>query len=363
MKIAILGTRGILTEYSGIETAVRNISLRLAKKEHEIYIYCRKTSRRIPRKIPKNIHLIYLPAIKNKYLETLSHCLLSTIHVLFINAEIVHFHALGPALFSFIPRIFRKKTIVTIHALDWKRKKWGALATNILKFCEYSAVYSPNLVIVVAKSLKRYFKNKYGKNTIYIPNGVDIPKEPNSGEITYKKYILFVGRITPEKEIETLIKAHNYLNKDLELVIAGTDSYNKKYSSYLRKISSENVQFKGFIKKPEIYDIFRRSYLFILPSEIEGSPLALLEAMSFSKCVVVSNIEECREIIGQCGLTFQVGNYKDLSEKISYLINHPEIATELGKKARLRIMDKYNWEKITYATEQTYKRLITNEKN
>jgi glycosyltransferase involved in cell wall biosynthesis len=357
MKIAVVGIRGIPARYSGVETSVDEISRRLGQKGYEIIIYCRKnTDRSIGAYLYKNVRLVYIPTINSKHLGTLIHTFLCTLHIMFSNANIVHFHSLGPSFFSFLPRLAGKKTIVTVHGLDWKRKKWGYLARRFLKLCEYSAVFFPNKTIVISKTLKDYFEKKFKKEVFYIANGANIYPDYADKEMNGKieKYILFVGRLVPEKGIHYLIRAFNELGTNIRLLIAGESSFTDKYVAYLHSISGKNVQFLGFAHPDTLRQLYINASLFVLPSEVEGSSVSLLEAMSYGKCVLVSDIPESREVVENCGISFRSGDCLDLKNKLQYLIDNTEVRDETGRRARKRIAEYYNWEHIVNDLEALY---------
>lgn len=357
MKIAVVGTRGIPARYSGVETSVDEISRRLGEKGYEIIIYCRKNNDRlITAYLYKNVKLVYIPSINSKHLGTLAHTFFSTLHIMFSKTDIVHFHALGPSLFSFLPRLIGKKTVVTVHGLDWKRKKWGYFARLFLKLCEYSAIFFPNETVTISRALKDYFENKFKKEVIYIANGANIYSDYTDKETDGKtqRYILFVGRLVPEKGIHYLIKAFNELEADIRLVIAGESSFTDKYVSYLHSISGKNVEFPGFIQPEALKDLYKNAYLFVLPSEVEGLPISLLEAMSYGKCALVSDIPESREVAEDCGVYFRRGDCLDLKNKLQYLIDNIQAVNEIGKRARKRIAEYYNWEHIVNDLETLY---------
>lgn len=367
MNIAILGSRGIPANYSGVEKAVEEISIRLAKKGHKILIYCRRSNIRRVNSYNKNIKLTTLPTINTKHLGTIIHVFLSAIHVLFKQADIVHFHALGPSVFSFLPRLFGKKTIVTIQGLDWQRKKWGPFAQKFLKLCEYSAIYFPNETIVVSKMLKEYFEKKFKRKVHFIPNGVNIfqekiGQENPSGyklkELEERKYILFVGRLVPEKGLYCLIKVFSKLDTAMKLVIAGNSSFTDNYVKFLKEISNSNVIFIGFIGDKKLEELYRHAYLFVLPSEIEGLSISLLEAMSYGKCVLTSDIPECLEVIENAGFHFKVNDELDLKLKLQMLINNPNLVEEKGFEARDIVSKKYNWNSISDEIENLYLSLV-----
>lgn len=368
MKIAIVGTRGIPARYSGVETSVNEISRRLGEKGYEVIIYCRRNNNStIATYLYKNVKLVYMPTINTKHFGTLIHVIFSTLHIMFSDVDIVHFHALGPSLFSFLPRLVGKKTVVTVHGLDWKRKKWGNFARLFLKLCEYSAIFFPDKTITISKTLKDYFEDKFKKEVLYIANGANIYSCYTDREANYtdkeangkiERYILFVGRLVPEKGIDYLIKAFNELKTNIKLIIVGESSFTDKYVSYLHSISGKNIQFLGFVDHGRIQELYKNAYLFVLPSEVEGSPISLLEAMSYGKCVLVSDIPESLEIIEDSGFSFRSGDYLDLKDKLRYLIDNPKVVKETGLRARNRMREQYRWEPIINELERLYSSLL-----
>jgi glycosyltransferase involved in cell wall biosynthesis len=355
MKIAIIGARGIPACYSGIETSVEQLAFRLAPKGYSIFVYCRKSKNDVSG-IHPNIRLIYLPTINTKHLSTLCHVFLSTLHALFSGADVFHFHALGPSLFAFLPRVLGRKTIVTVHALDWKREKWGVFARFALKCCEYAAVFSPHKTVVVSRSMQAYFEKKFHKKVIYIPNAVTMPElldqkySPDAG----LKSVLFTGRLTPEKGLHRLIKAFNSLTENAILLIAGSSSFSDTYARYLKSIAGKSVRFLGFIQGDALRDLYRSAYVFVLPSEIEGLSFSLLEAMSYGKCVLVSDLPESLEVIGDAGFSFITKNQNDLNKKLRYILDHPQEVLVKGLKARERVRAHYCWDNISSEAENLY---------
>ncbi|MFH1478503.1 MAG: glycosyltransferase family 4 protein [Candidatus Omnitrophota bacterium] len=350
MIISHIGSRGIPAVYSGVENAIEELSKRLVEQGIDITVYCH--SKKIKTSYYSFTKLIELPTIHTKHLATIVHSLISTIHVIFTDTDIVHYHGIGSSIFSFIPRIFGKKTIVTVHALDWKRKKWNKLVQFLLKLCEISALYFPNKTIVVSKHLKNYFKNKYNKETYFIPNGVNIQK--GLQDTPSEDYILFVGRLVPEKGIQYLIRAFNDINTDKELWIAGQASYTDWYFRELKKISQKNIRFLGPIYGEKLSALYNNAYIFVLPSEIEGCPIALLEAMSHKKCCLISNIPECVEIGSDCTMTFENKDHADLKKKLELLLNDPQLVYDLGKKAWGKIKIDYDWGNIVLTLKNIY---------
>lgn len=355
MKIAVIGTRGIPASYSGIETSVEQLALRLAPKGYRVLVYCRKSKKDVHGMHP-NIRLIYMPTIDTKHLSTLLHVLLSTLHAFFSGADVFHFHALGPSLFAWLPRLLGRKTIVTVHALDWKRSKWGNFARFALKCCEYSAVFFPHKTVVVSRAMQAYFEQKFQKKVIYIPNAITMPEfiDQKYSRENSMKSVLFTGRLTPEKGLHRLIKAFNSLKEEASLLIAGTSSFNDTYVRYLKSIVGSNVRLLGFIQGEALKELYRSAYVFVLPSEVEGLSLSLLEAMSYGKCALVSDLPESLEVIGDTGFSFVSEDQEDLKRQLQYILSHPEEVFTKGLKAKERARTCYCWDKIFAEAERIY---------
>ena len=177
MRIAFIGLRGVPAKYSGIERAVEEIGSRLVSKGHEVTVYCMASRYKKGPSSYKGMNLVYIPTVKKKNLEMIIYAFYSAIHSIFKKYDIVHFHAIGPSTMAIFPRIFGKKTVVTVHGLDWQRSKWSKFAKNYLRVGEWTSINFPNSTIVVSRSLKKYYEAKYKKEVVYIPNG--IPAIPN----------------------------------------------------------------------------------------------------------------------------------------------------------------------------------------
>jgi glycosyltransferase involved in cell wall biosynthesis len=212
LKVAFIGGRGVVSKYSGIETYYEEIGKRLAEMGHDVTVYCR-TYFSPAQPAHNGMRLVRLPTIRSKHLETLVHTFLSTLHALFGDCEIVHYHCLGPALFSFLPRWFGKKTVVTVQGLDWQRRKWGRVARTVLRLGERASVKLPDLTMVVSRTLQEYYRSRYGTETAYVPNGTMLRPRRNAARLHEwglepGRYILFLGRFSPEKNCDLLIKAY-----------------------------------------------------------------------------------------------------------------------------------------------------------
>ena len=362
VKVAFIGGRGVISKYSGIEAYYEAVGKLLAQAGHEVTIYCRS---HFTPSTPEyfGIRLVCLPTIRTKHLETLVHTLLSTIHACFSDYDIVHYHALGPALFSFIPRLAGKKTIVSVQGLDWKRKKWGYLAAQTLKLGELAASSFPDATIVVSRVLAKHYATKDGGNVIYIPNGTEL-RSPHpvhylpEWQLVPSKYILFLGRFSPEKNCDLLVRAYQRLRTDVKLVLAGGSSYSNSYTHELHSCASENIRVLEWISGAALEELLSNAMIFVLPSDIEGLSLALLDAMGAGLCVVTSDVPENRELVEGVGFTFPVGNELALSQTMHALIENPELRARSGAAAQQRAREQYLWTDIARRTEREYLRLL-----
>jgi glycosyltransferase involved in cell wall biosynthesis len=358
LRVAFIGGRGILSKYSGIETYYEEIGKRLAGMGHEVTAYCR-TYFTPQGKEHNGIRLVRLPTIRSKHLETLVHTLLSTLHVLVRPCDVVHYHALGPALFSFIPRLAGKKTVVTVQGLDWQRKKWGRIASAVLRLGERAAVRLPTRTMVVSQTLQKYYRHGYGVESCYVPNGGvlrerRLPDKIFNWGLEPGKYILFLGRFSPEKGCHLLVEAYEKLNTDVKLAMAGAASYSDEYSRRLHSHAGERIKMLGWVSGDALDELLTNAMIFVLPSDLEGLSLALLDAMGAGLCVLSSNVAENREAIDDAGFTFRLGDVADLADRLRFLIANPSVRNAVGQAAKRRIRQHYQWSQIAAEIECVY---------
>ena len=358
LRVAFIGGRGVASKYSGIETYYEEVGRRLAGMGHQVTAYCR-TYFTPPGGEQAGIQTVRLPTIRTKHLETLLHTFLSTLHVLGSHCDIVHYHALGPALFSFIPRLVGKKTVVTVQGLDWQRKKWGGIASAVLRLGEGAAVTLPNHTIVVSRTLQKHYKDRHMAETSYIPNGGLMrswrePRKILEFGLEPGGYILFLGRFSPEKGCQLLMDAYATLESDIQLVMAGASSYCDEYSRALRKQAGERVKILDWVSGEDLDELLTNAMIFVLPSEIEGLSLALLDAMGAGLCVLASDIPENREATEDAGFTFRRGDAADLADRLRFLIANPAVREAAGEAAKRRVREHYQWSKIAADTERVY---------
>ncbi len=380
MRIAMIGQKGIpFIRDGGVERHVEELAARLVSLGHEVYAYVRPRFIINGQKVYRGVNLISLPSIPTKNLDTITHTFLATINVLFKKVDIIHYHGVGPSTLAWIPRIFRPRTkvIVTFHSIDRFHKKWGRFARFYLGWGEWTATHFAHRTIAVSQSIKKYCREKFKKDVVYIPNGVSAEKSVGVREIKKlgleeKSYILTVARLIKHKGIHYLIQAYRNLEKKFgtegknwpggkikKLVIVGAPSFTDDYSAYLNKLAeqSPNIIFTGFQTGEPLKQLFANACLYVHPSEAEGLSITILEAMSYGTCVLISNIPENLETIDHSGFSFETKDVNDLYEKLIYLFEMPEIVRVRGERGKKFIEENFNWDKIVLETEKVYKNL------
>lgn len=370
LKIAMFGQKRWSRE-GGVEIVVKELCTRMVQKGCEITCYNRSghhvsgaeydvadTSNEY-----KEIHQKYVPTIEKKGLAAVSSSFFAAIYSAFGKYDVVHIHAEGPAFFSWIPKIFGKRVVVTIHGIDWQREKWkSGFGSKFIRQGERNAVKYADEIIVLSKGVQNYFKEKYNRNTWFIPNGVNNATVRKANLITEKffltkdSYILFLGRLVPEKGIRYLIEAYKNVKSDKKLVIAGGSSDTDSFMAELQNLAKDDnrIIFTGFVQGQMLEELYSNAYIYTLPSDLEGMPLSLLEAMSFGNCCLVSDIPECAEVVEDKALIFKKSDVNDLKIMLQYACNYPEKVLEMKKNAADFICKKYNWDDVVEKTIKLY---------
>jgi glycosyltransferase involved in cell wall biosynthesis len=358
LRVAFIGGRGMVSKYSGIETYYEEVGKRLVEMGHHVTVYCR--SYFTPAlSTHQGMQLVRLPTFRSKHLETFVHTFLSTVHVMFSGCDIVHYHAQGPALFSFFPRLVGKKSVVTVQGQDWQRKKWGRFASITLRLGELASARLPNRTMVVSQALQRHYQTAYGIQTTWVPNGSIIRKRVAPSHmwewgLEPDNYILFLGRFSSEKNCHLLIEAYEQLDTPVKLVLAGGSSYTNAYIDDLRTHQSAQVLFLDWVYGVVLDELLTNAALFVLPSDLEGLSLALLDAMGAAACVLTSNISENREVIEGTGFTFEPGDVTDLARMLRLLLADPAARSVAGRNAQARVRERYLWPRIAAEIGRSY---------
>jgi len=372
MRIAMIGCKGIpaaLAQGGGIETHVEELSTRLVERGHEVTVYVRPYANQKHVTEYRGVRIVTLPSWHRKHLDTISHVFVCTVHALYSRNTILHFHGVGPSTLSLIPRILApwKKVVVTFHARDRFHEKWKWFARTYLAYGEWTAVRFPHATIATSHAIKLFCKKVFGSNVWYIPNGVEIPKlEPGTDRlkdlgIEPGKYFFTLSRLVPHKAIEDAIRAFEGLETDMKLVVLGSASFDdSKYEEILKGLAAKDprVVMLGRRTGAELEQIIANSYALIHPSRSEGLSVAVLEAMSYGKIVIMSDIPENLELVDHSGVAYEVGNIQRLRDAIGWVLSDPQLVKERGRRAREVVRRLYSWDSVVERTEALYSSLI-----
>lgn len=372
-RVAMIGHKRIPSREGGVEIVVDELSSRLVERGYFVDAYNRSgyhvSGKKFDEKRGKvynGIRLITIPTFKNGKLNAIVYSFFATLRALFSSYGIYHYHAEGPCAFLWLLRLFRKNVIVTIHGLDWQRAKWGGFATKVLKYGERQAAKHADSIIVLSSNVKQYFMDTYHRETHFISNGITKPELREAQNIKEKwglekdGYILFLARLVPEKGAHYLLEAFKDIQTDKKLVIAGGISHSKEYVDQVNAYAKEDsrVVLTSFVHGRDLEELFSNAYTFVLPSDIEGMAISLLEAMSYGNCCVVSDIEENTEVVEDKAVTFKKGDVTDLRNRLTMLLENPEMVENYKKDASEFICKKYDWDRVTDETEALYRTLV-----
>lgn len=370
MQIAMIGHKRIPSREGGVEVVVEELSCRMVQLGNEVTCYNRRGDHVSGNEYNidilneyKGIKLKTVTTIDRKGLAAMSSSFFASIKAALGSYDVVHFHAEGPCAMLWLPKLFGKRCIATIHGLDHKRAKWGKFARLYIIFGEKVAVRFADEIIVLSRGVQNYFIQTYGRETKFIPNGVIRPKIQKASLIIKQfnlqknSYILYLGRVVPEKGLKYLVEAYGNVKTDKKLVIAGGASDTDDFFSELKQLAKkdERIIFTGFVQGKLLEELYSNSYVYTLPSDLEGMPISLLEAMSYGNCCLTSDIAECVEVVEDKAVVFQKSNVSDLTHKLQMLCDNPETVLYYKKGASDFICEKYNWDDVVEETLRLYK--------
>ena len=375
LKISMIGHKRIPSREGGVEVVVEELSTRMVKKGHRVDAYNRsgyhvsgKEFDEKRGKILEGVRLFTIPTFHSSKLNAIVYSFLAsvlvTIKSAFRKRHVVHFHAEGPCIMLWLPKLFGIRTVATIHGLDWQRSKWGDFASKMLKLGEKIAAKWADEVIVLSKNVQDYFRETYGRETMFIPNGINKPEKKPVKEIKERfgleenGYILFLARIVPEKGAHYLIEAFKQLDTDKKLVIAGGSSHSFEYREQIQKSceGDDRIIMTGFVQGEALEELYSNAWIYALPSDVEGMALTLLEAMSYGNACLVSDIPENMEVIENCGFFFEKSNVEDLRAKLEYLLLHEDKLQKIRERSSDFICKKYDWDYVVERTVELYEK-------
>ena len=372
LNIAMLGHKRIPSNEGGVEVVVEALCARMVRAGHSVTCYNRAGQHvsgaqyALPAgSVYRGIRLVTVPTLERKGYAAVVSSFFAAVRAAFGKYDVVHIHAEGPAFFCWLPKLLGKRVIVTVHGLDWQREKWnGGFAAKFIRLGERSAVRFADEIIVLSENVRQYFLDTYGRDTRFIPNGVGAPTVESPKMIAERwglekdDYILYLGRIVPEKGETYLIEAFKQVKTDKKLVIAGGSSDTEYYLKQLRALAAEDerILFTGFVQGQLRDELYSNAYVYTLPSDLEGMPLSLLEAMSYGNCCLVSDIPECAEVVEDKAVLFRKSDVEDLRQKLQVLCDQPEAVADYKADAAGFILKKYGWDDVVDKTLALYHR-------
>lgn len=373
MKVAMIGHKVIPSRRGGIENVLTTLCPLLSDMGADVTCYNRSSDRmddeyvsRVDGKTYRGVTLKKAWTIKKRGISAMIASFTAAIAAAFGDYDIIHFHAEGPCAAMWIPKLFGKRCVATVHGLDWQRAKWGkGFAAKYIKFGERMMVKYADEIIVLSVSAQEYFRITYGRETTLINNGIEKQEKKAAEKITEvfgltkDSYICSVCRLTEEKGIHYLIDAYNSIKTDKKLVIAGDTSDTDEYVAMLKRMAAynSNIIFTGFISGDILKEIYSNAYLVVIPSDIEGMSLSLLEALAYGNAVLCSDIPENTLVTEEKAIHFEKGNVDDLTVKLEELCCHANLVDALRSDVEEFILKKYNWLDVAETTYNLYQRI------
>lgn len=366
MKIALMGTRGVPATYSGFETCVEQLGQRLVQRGHDVTVYCRSNHITYEGTHYKGMRLVKLPTIANKYLDTMVHSFISSLHALPKRYDVALYFIAGNSPVTWIPRLVGTKTLLNVDGLDWKREKWPKLAKQYIQFAEFLATKLPNIYLTDSQVVQGYYRDRFNDEPPYVPYGSDVELLPPGDTLAQfglepQKYVLFVGRLVPENCAHHLVTAFRQLDTDLKCVIVGDAAYAEAYKAQLYALAEGDprIVFTGYVFGRGYQELGSNAYVFVETSGVGGTHPALVEAMAFGNCVITYNTPENLETIGEAGFAYD-GNIgaKSLQKVLTKVLQDPNLIQEYRYLAQKRANSTYTWEAVTDEYERLFYQVL-----
>jgi glycosyltransferase involved in cell wall biosynthesis len=361
MIISILGSRGIPGNYGGFETCAEELATRFVKNGHEVIVYCCKPYSKNNHISHNGVRRVIIPTVRRKGFEKLIFTFLSLLHVTFTKTDIVLMLGVSASVFCFIPRLTGKKVVINVDGLEWRRDKWGRIASAYLRFSERAACLTTNHVVTDAICVQEYYRNAYGKETTFIPYGVEA--EPVSPDVTLtllkvtpKGYVLYVSRFDPENNALLVRQAFERIKTDMKLVMLGDAPFAKEYIQEVMDTSDARIFFPGAIYGKGYRELQCHAYIYIQATEVGGTHPALVEAMGYGNCIIANDVPEHREVLGYAGLYYD-GTREGLVKRLQEVLDHPSMVLEYRKRIQER-SGRYSWEQVVKDYENLFLSLI-----
>jgi glycosyltransferase involved in cell wall biosynthesis len=360
MRIAMIGSRGIPARWGGVERVVEELARELSSRGHEVLVYGRRWYLADAGRADAG-KVIVTAGLRGKALDTITHTATAMLDVRRRGVDVVHIHSPGPALLSWMPRLAGLPIVLTVHAADWRRDKWFGPAKLMLKLGLMCGMKVAGAVTAVSGPLAAELARSFGREVLYVPNAVHLPVPTQIGRIAQwglkpDDYLLYVGRIVPEKRLDLLLCALSRVETQRKIVVAA-ELDNSRYCRRCRALAGPGTLFVGPQYGQVLSELYACAALVVQPSVLEGMSLVLLEAAAHGRCVLAADIPENREIMGESILYFSTDNIDELAMGINRSLEQDDLRRELGRKARALVSGKYSWSEVASQMENVYNHL------
>lgn len=356
MRFAIVGTRGIPARYGGFETFAEELSTRLAARGHRVTVYCRQSAPSPYR----GVDLACLPTIRHKYLDTITHTFVSTLHLLLHRQDVVLYCNAANAVFTWMPRVFGMAVALNVDGLERNRKKWNALARSWYQVSEWLATWMPNVVVTDADAIEEYYRQRYHRESVMIPYGAELGPVATSAVLDRlglerEKYFLYVSRMEPENNALLVREAFETIDTPLKLALIGDAPYAAEYIARVRDTRDTRIVIPGAIYGDGYKELGSHCFAYIHATEVGGTHPALIEAMGRGALTLYLDTPENAEVAGGAGIPF---THKNLAEVLrSVLAMTPEERAGRKSAAMRRVQERYSWDAVTDSYEKLLSRL------
>lgn len=364
MKIAILGTRGIPANYGGFETFAEECSAGLVARGHQVTVYCR--SHYVPKtlKTHRGVDLVVLPTLKWKYFDTVVHTFFSILHSLFQKYDLILICNAANSIFAWMPRIVGIPVVVNVDGIERLRQKWNWVGKTYYSLCERLSTRFPNCIVTDAKVIQRYYLERYGAASEFIPYGATIDKPTNCDfleqlGLTAGEYFLYVSRLEPENNAHLAINAFENVNTSKRLVILGNAPYSEGYIRQLRATRDPRIIFPGAIYGQGYWQLQANAFCYIHATEVGGTHPALIEAMGQGRIVVANGTDENIEVLDNAGIVYKKNDMEDLARCLQAVEDRPQYFAELATAAHQRVQQHYSWDSVVQKYERLFNQLAT----
>jgi len=362
LRIAICGTREIPAHHGGFETCVQETATRLVQRGHKVTVFAGSDEGQHGRRIVDGVEVLYTPGLPTKHLFTLSQTGLSVLRAAIRRFDVMHVYNLGNACWLPILKAARLPCVISVDGLDWRRERWGRLTRRYIESCTKLAVRFADELIVDSHVVSDYYLKHFNRPGAYVPYGA-YTTPPQGADAVARfglspgRYLIFVGRLTPEKRVHDLVAAFEQVHTDMQLAIVGDDPFARGYVAQLKSTSDPRVRFLGYVYGDDCAQLLANAYLYVTASGLEGTSPALLTAMGQGCCPLVNGIAENRETIGDAGVAYAENDVAALRDELQRLIDSPAHVRRLAKAAQDRVRTVYNWDRVTDAIEAVYEKV------